>query len=101
MAEQRRKFSGQLKAKIVREGLAGTRPISELCRHYGIAAAQYYDWQRRFLDGAQAAMEDRPKSKHDRSEVQLQKNQAQMLRFKSVIAEITAENLELKKTLGD
>ncbi len=101
MAEQRRKFSAQLKAKVVREGLAGTRPISELCRHYGIAAAQYYDWQKRFLDGATTALEDRPKGKRDRGEMQLVKDQAQMLRLKSVIAEITAENLDLKKTLGD
>lgn len=31
------------------EGVSGTLPISELCRHHGIAATQCYDWQKRFL----------------------------------------------------
>lgn len=43
MSEQRRKFSAQQKAKIVREGLSGTRPISELCRHYGESASGISD----------------------------------------------------------
>ena len=101
MAEQRRRFTAQQKAKIVREGLSGTRQISELCRHYGIAATQFYDWQKRFLEGAVCGLEDRPKGKRDRSEAELEKSRTQLTRLRSVIAEITAENLELKKTLGD
>jgi len=102
MAEQRRKYSAQQKAKIVREGLSGTRPISELCRHYGIAAAQYYNWQKRFLAAAVAGLENKPTNgKTDRTAVELVKNQQKVSRLNAVIAEITAENLELKKTLGD
>lgn len=72
MAEQRRKHSAQQKAKIVREGLSGTRPISELCRHYGIAATQYYDWQKRFLAAAVAGLENKPTNgKSDRAAVEL------------------------------
>jgi transposase-like protein len=101
MAEERRRYSAQQKAKIVREGLSGARPISELCRHYGIAAAQYYDWQKRFLAAAVAGLENKPKNgKRDRSALTQARSQERMTRLHSVIAEITAENLELKKRLG-
>jgi transposase-like protein len=102
MAEHKRSFSAADKAKIIREGLAGTRPITEVCRHYGITATQYYDWQKRALAGMADALENRPKNgKYDKHAAALSKAEEKLAKLHRVITEITLENMELKKTLGD
>ena len=102
MAEHKRSFSAPEKAKIIREGMAGTRPITELCRHYGITATQYYDWQKRALAGMTDALEHRPKNgKHDKHAAALSKAEEKIAKLHRAITEITLENIELKKTLGD
>jgi transposase-like protein len=69
--------------------------VSELCRREGITATQYYQWRDRLLNSAGAVFDRKssgPSGEADPAEVELR-------RLKDVIAEITAENLELKKTL--
>jgi len=102
MAEQKRTYSGAEKAKIIREGMSSARPISEVCRHYGITATQYYDWQKRALAGMADALEHRAKNgKHDKHAIALSKAEDKIAKMHRVITEITLENIELKKTLWD
>ena len=58
---------------------------------------QFYDWKKRLLGSAEAVFDERPK-KPDAKQERLER---ELARMKSVVAEITAENLELKKTLSD
>jgi transposase-like protein len=101
MAEHRRTFTATEKAKIIREGLSNQSSISELCRHYGISATQYYDWQRRFLDSAIAGLENRPKGgERDKQRVALERAENKIARLQHVIAEITSENIALDSMEG-
>lgn len=46
----------------MREEFSGTRPIGELCRYDGIAAAGaalYYNWQERLIAAAVAGLENK------------------------------------------
>jgi len=67
--------------------------ISDLCRHEGLNPVLYYNWKKQLLGLASRVFEDR-KARPDARQERLE---AENTRFKSVIAEITAENLELKK----
>jgi transposase-like protein len=102
MAEHRRTFSAAEKAKIIREGLSQQGSISELCRHYGISATQYYDWHKRALAAMTEALESRPTSRRlDKQAVALSRAHEKIAKLQHVIAEITSENIALKKTSGD
>jgi transposase len=95
MNGKRKQWSSAEKLRIVLAGMQADTKISELCRREGITATQYYQWRDRLLNSAGAVF-DRKSSgqlgEADPAEVELR-------RLKDVIAEITAENLELKKTL--
>lgn len=95
MNGKRKQWSSAEKLRIVLAGMQADTKVSELCRREGITATQYYQWRDRLLNSAGAVF-DRKSSgqpgEADPAEVELR-------RLKDVIAEITAENLELKKTL--
>ena len=93
----RRKFGAADKLRIVLAGLQADTKVSELCRREGISATQFYQWKDRLLGSAAKVFED----KGGGPSVQEERSAAQLARMKDVIAEITAENVELKKTLSD
>jgi transposase-like protein len=73
--------------------------ISALCRREGILPTQYYQWKNQLVSSADSVFGERGQGKAEERE---QARHDQVLRRKdAVIAEITAENLELKKTLSD
>jgi hypothetical protein len=56
----------------------------------------FYQWKKRLLSSASQVFEERPKKR----DPQRERTERELSRMKDVIAEITAENLELKKTLS-
>ena len=94
---KRRRWTAAEKLRIVLAGLDGTIEISELCRREGINPTQYYGWKKQLLNSA-AKVFDGESSKPSGREQRLETD---LVRAKNVIAEITAENLELKKGLLD
>jgi transposase len=70
--------------------------VSELCRREAINPTQYYGWKKQLLSSAAKVFDGREGKQHAAAE-----RVAEELRRKDeVIAEITAENLELKKGLS-
>jgi hypothetical protein len=56
----------------------------------------YYYWKKKLLGSAKLVFDE----KAGRPNAQEEKKEAELARMKDVIAEITAENLELKKGLS-
>ena len=81
--------------RIVFSGLQADTKVAELCRREGITANQYYQWRDRLL-GSAGRIFDRKSSGVSCEE---ERAESELCRLKEVIAEITAENLVLKKTL--
>lgn len=94
---KRRSWQAEDKLRIVLAGLEPGVEISELCRREGINPTQYYAWKKTLLSSASRVFNE-SKVKPSRREERLASD---LSRCKDVIAEITAENLELKKTLSD
>jgi transposase len=94
---KRKKWLASDKLRIVLAGMQPNVEISELCRREGINPTQYYGWRKQLLASATKVF-DEPGSKRSASE---ERKEAELRRMKSVVAEITAENLELKKGLLD
>ena len=95
--KNRRRWTADEKLRIVLAGMESGVEVSELCRREGINPTQYYGWKKTLLSSAGRVFNGRPE-KISRKEERLQ---ADVARYQEVIAEITAENLELKKTLSD
>ena len=92
---KRRRWTGEEKLRIVLAGLDGSVQLSELCRREGINPTQYYSWKKQLL-GAAGKIFDQGQAKPSVKEERLA---SELSRAKDVIAEITAENLDLKKGL--
>jgi transposase-like protein len=93
---KRRKWSAAEKMRIVLAGMQPGVEISDLCRREGLNPVLYYAWKKQLIGSASRVFENakaKPRAQEQRREAELQ-------RLKNVIAEITAENLELKKGLS-
>ncbi len=97
MSEQkRRKWTAAEKLRIVLTCMQPGVEVSEVCRREGINPTQFYAWKKRLLGSAAQVFDEKPK----RQDVEQERLERELARMKGVVAEITAENLELKKTLS-
>ena len=72
--------------------------ISEVCWRHGLAPSVFYRW-RAVAQGGSAVALKRDAQRTPRKDDPEARHKAQMERMRAVIAEITAENLELKKKI--
>jgi len=93
--DKRRKWKASDKLRIVMAGMQKEVDIAELCRREGVSPTQYYGWKKQLLTSATRVFED----KREKRPGEEARKEAKIQRLERVIAEITAENLELKKTL--
>jgi transposase len=97
MSEQKRKkWTAAEKLRVVLTSMQSGVEVSALCRREGINPTQFYEWKKRLL-GSATEVFDKKAKKDDADRERLER---ELARMKSVVAEITAENLELKKTLS-
>ena len=95
---KRRRWTADLKLKIVLETLQSERKLSEICRREGLSPTQVYQWRKQLWGSAQAIFGRKWATGEDR---RMAKLATENQRMKNVVAEITVENLDLKKTLSD
>lgn len=94
--KQRRKWTAGEKLRVVLTCMQPGVEVSEVCRREGINPTQFYTWKKKLLGSAAQVFDEKPK-KQDADRERLER---ELARMKGVVAEITAENLELKKTLS-
>ena len=95
-AKKRRKWTGQEKLRIVLTCMQPGVEVSEVCRREGINPTMFYTWKKRLMSSASQVFDEKPKKR----DLERERTERELARMKDVIAEITAENLELKKTLS-
>src|SRR3972149_6817227 len=88
-AKKRRKWTGGGKLRSLQPGVE----ISEVCRREGMNPTMFYTWRKKLMASAAQVFDEKPKKR----DVERERMEREMSRMKDVIAEITAENLELKK----
>jgi len=96
---RRRRFTAKEKLAILEEGRQTGASISEVCRRHGVSTGQYYQWEKVAREAILERFGEsgKPVQKPSAKEARLE---AENVRLKSVIAEITAENLDMKKNFG-
>jgi transposase len=90
---KRRNWAAADKLRIVLAGMEPNVEVSDLCRREGLNPVLFYSWKEQLLGSAARVFE----TKKGRPDALEQRHEAELRRLKDVIAEITAENLDLKK----
>ena len=88
---EHRRFTAEQKLEILKEADQPGVTVSEVCRRHALAVSVFYRWRAVALkrDAQRKPRKDDPEARH----------KAEIERMRAVIAEITAENLELKKRI--
>ncbi|MCA6437100.1 MAG: transposase [Bacteroidetes bacterium] len=81
----RRVFSSEQKIQIVMEAMRAEMSVSEICRKYSIADAQFYKWNKEFLEVGKKRLAGDTTREATSDEV----------------AELRKENQRLKESLAD
>jgi transposase len=95
MSKKRRSFTSRQRLEIVLEGLQEGASVAEVCRRHGISSTLYYRWRDQLFTNAERLFE-----RKGRRPLEMEALESENQKLKDVIAEITAENLDLKKTPG-
>lgn len=93
-----RRFTAEAKLDVLRQAEQPGVSISEVCRRNSISPSVFYRWRAVSETGSTQALKHEAKGRKSTSDAQA-KQQAELARLRAVIAEITAENLELKKKI--
>lgn len=91
--KNRRRWTPEEKLTIIEEARQTPATISEVCRHHGLATGQFYAWEKQARQGALQRLRDGNRKKSDPTA----HLQTEIERLRAVIAELSAENLELKR----
>lgn len=94
----RKIYSSEDKIRIIIEGMRGEISIAQLCRHEGIAQANYYKWSKDFMEAGKKRLNGDTMREANTSEVLALKQENQDL--KEFVAELSLENRKLKKNLN-
>jgi transposase len=96
---EHRRFTAEQKLEILREADQSGVTVSEMCRRHSLSSSVLYRW-RAVAQGGSAVALKRDAQRKPRKDDPEARRKAEMQRMRAVIAEITAENLELKKYLS-
>ena len=97
MNRKRKTWTAAEKLRIVLSALDGTADVSEICRREGVNPTQFYGWKKQLLGSAAKVFgPGTPVKATVREERLASENE----RLRSVVVEITTENLDLKKGLS-
>ncbi len=95
-SKTRRTFSAETKLQILKEGRQTNLSISQVCDQYQISPTLFYQWERIAERAAMSALQGQPRGRK-----KLRPSEEALLtevqRLREVIAELSSENLRLKK----
>ena len=102
MKKQRRHFTAEEKAAIVREHLLEKVPISDLCDKHGLQPTVFYRWQKELFENASAVFQHKNSIAPERKlERRIDALEQKLAHKDAVIAEIMEDHIKLKKELGE
>ena len=95
---EHRRFTAEQKLEILREADQPAVSVSEVCRRHGLAPSVFYRWRAVAQGGSAVALKRDAKRTPRKDDIET-RHKAEIERLRAVVAEITAENLELKKKI--
>ena len=101
MKKQRKHYSPEQKVTILRRHLLENEPISKLCDELGLQPTVFCRWQKEFFENGAAAFEQKARPNHSADQERVAYLEKKIQTKDEVLAELMAEHIALKKTLGE
>ena len=95
---EHRRFTAEQKLEILREAEQPGVTASAVCRRHSLAPSVFYRWRAVAVSGSAVALKRDAKRTPRKDDIEV-RHKAEIERLRAVVAEITAENLELKKKI--
>jgi len=93
----RKRYTSEEKIRVVMEGIRGDDTVSTLCRREGISSNLYYRWLKDFMEAGKARLKGDETRGATRGELDELKRDIE--RLKQLVADLSVENMVLKKSL--
>ena len=100
----RRNHSAEQKAAALKRHHVDKQAVSDVCDELKLQPSVFYNWQRQLFENAPSlfASDAKRASSHERQlEARVAQLEARLAKKDEVIAEISAEYVQLKKELGE
>ena len=101
MNKPRRHFSALDKVALLKRHLLEKTPVSDLCDEVGIAPNLFYRWQKEFFENGAAAFQGKSRPDHQAEQQRIEFLEKKIQTKDEVLAELMAEHIALKKSLGE
>jgi transposase len=99
--KQRKNYTGEEKVAILRRHLLDKEPVSDLCEELGLQPTVFYRWQKEFFENGAAAFQPKARSNHQAEQERISYLEQKIQTKDEVLAELMAEHIALKKSLGE
>src|SRR5438270_11473342 len=103
MRKERKHFTPEEKVTILRRHLVDKVPVSELCEELGLRPTVFYRWQKELFENGAAAFQSqqRPHRQVEEKQKRIEFLEKKVQTKDGVLAELMAEHIALKKSLGE
>jgi transposase len=97
----RKHYTAEEKVAILRRHLVEKEPISKLCDELGLQPTVFYRWQKEFFENGASAFQTKARANHQPEQERIEYLQKKIQTKDEVLAELMAEHIALKKSLGE
>src|SRR5207237_4349963 len=101
MKKQRKHYTPEEKVAILRRHLFSQEPISKLCDELGLQPTVFYRWQKEFFENGAAAFQTKERPNQQPQQQRIEYLEKKIQTKDEVLAELMAEHVALKKSLGE
>jgi transposase-like protein len=103
MRKERKHYTAEEKAAILRRHLLDKVPVSDLCEENGLQPTVFYRWQKELFENAASAFQtkERPSRQIEEKQKRIEFLEKKVQRKDEVLVELMTEHVALKKSLGE
>ena len=103
MSKERKHYTAEEKVAILRRHLLDQVLVSDLYEELGLRPTVFYRWQKEFFENGAAAFQatERPHRQTEEKQKRLEFLEKKLATKDEVLAELMAEHVALKKSLGE
>jgi transposase len=103
MRKERKHYTSEEKVTILRRHLLDKIPVSDLCEELGLQPTVFYRWQKEFFENGASAFQSkqRPTRQVEEKQKRIEFLEKKVQTKDEVLAELMAEHIALKKSLGE
>ena len=103
MRKERKHYIAEEKVAVLRRHLLDKVPVSDLCEELGLQPTVFYRWQKEFFENGAVAFQakERPSRQGEEKQKRIEFLEKKVQTKNEVLAELMAEHVALKKSLGE